>query len=155
MKKSILFLSLLCSVSVMADRLTIVHSNSEADRTLNIATIGQWVFFDDNRLQLTDHSGVLLADEYLDDIRKITFSDDGSTPTAIDNAQSGTISVYPNPTQDLLCVQGVEGDTTLRIYSATGQLLTTAQGTQISVGDLPAGTYLLQVGVQVIRFNKQ
>lgn len=145
---------MLCSLTVMADTLTIVHNNSEADQKLDIATIGKWVF-DDNRVQLIGYNGVQLAEEYLENIRKITFSEGGSTPTAIDNAQSGTICVYPNPTHDVLCVRGVESDATLRIYSTMGQLLTTAQGTQIFVSDLPAGTYLLQIGVQVIRFNKQ
>ncbi len=154
MKKFILFVSLLCSLPIMADRLTIHHYYGDT-RTADIATIGKMIFVDDY-LQLIDHSGYRLGEvESMEYIRKITFTEETPTPTATDNAQSHTLVVYPNPTHDVLCVQGVEDNATLRVYSAQGQLLTTVQGTQIYVSDLPAGTYLLQVGVQVIRFVKQ
>ncbi len=153
-KKFILFVSLLCSLPLIADRLTI-HYYSGSERSENIATIGKMVF-DGDEVQLFDYSGNLLGSaENMENIRKITFTEEAPTPTATDNAQGNTLAVYPNPTHDVLCVQGVEDDATLRIYSTKGQLLTTAQGTQVSVSDLPAGTYLLQVGAQVIRFVKQ
>ena len=52
-------------------------------------------------------------------------------------------------------MQGMPDDTTLRVYSTTGQLLITAEGTQINVSHLPQGTYLLQLGTQVMRFVKE
>ena len=90
-----------------------------------------------------------------ENIIKITFSETSPVPTSIDGARSGTVIVYPNPTHEMLCVQGVPDDITLRVYSTTGQLLTTAQGTKIDVSHLPQGTYLLQLGTQVIRFMKE
>ena len=154
MKKFILFVSLLCSLPIMADRLTI-HRYLGDNRTADIATIGKMIFVD-NDLQLIDHSGYQLGEvEAMENVRKITFTEEPPTPTATDNAQGNKLVVYPNPTHDVLCVQGVEDNATLRIYSIEGQLLTTVQGTHIFVSDLPAGTYLLQVGVQVIRFVKQ
>ncbi len=153
-RKILLFALLLYGLPMMADRLTIEHRYFGADRTEDIVTIGKWVFADD-RVQLIDHSGYLLGEEYMENIRRITFTEEAPTPTATDDTESNTLCVYPNPTHNILCIQGVEGNTTLRIYSTVGQLVTTAQGTQISVSDLPAGTYLLQVGMQVIRFVKQ
>ena len=50
---------------------------------------------------------------------------------------------------------GVPDDATLRVYSIDGELLATAQGTQIDVNHLPNGTYLLQIGTQVMRFIKE
>lgn len=153
-KPLIVWVCLLCGLPLMADRLTIEHRYFGADRTEDIAAIGKWVFADD-RVQLLDHSGYLLGEEYMENVRRITFTEEAPTPTATDNAQSNTLCVYPNPMHDMLCVRGAGDNTTLRIYSVAGQLVTTAQGTQISVSDLPAGTYLLQVGVQVVRFTKQ
>ena len=138
----------------MADRLIVEHRYFGADRTEDIAAIGKWVFVDD-RVQLIDHNGYLLGEEYMGNIVKITFSETSPVPTSTDEAQSGTVIVYPNPTHEMLCVQGVPDDITLRVYSTTGQLLTTAQGTQINVSYLPQGTYLLQIEAQVIRFIKE
>mgnify|MGYP002521356641 FL=1 len=138
----------------MADRLVVEHRDASADCTEDIAAIGKWVFVN-NRIQLLDHNGYLLGEEYMENIIKITFSETSPVPTSTDEAQSGTVIVYPNPTHEMLCVQGVPDDITLRVYSTTGQLLTTAQGTQINVGHLPCGTYLLQIGTQVLRFIKE
>ncbi len=160
-KRFILFVCLLCSFPLMADRLTVQHRYFGDDRTEDIAAIGKWVFVDD-RVRLIDHNGYLLGEEYMENIVKITFSETSPVPTSTDEAllaqpdtQHGTVIVYPNPTHEMLCVQGVPDDITLRVYSTTGQLLATAQGTQIDVSHLPQGTYLLQLGIQVIRFVKE
>ena len=164
-KRFILFACLLCSFPLMADRLVVEHRDASADYKEDIAAIGKWVFVN-NRIQLLDHEGYLLGEEYMENIVKITFSETSPVPTSTDEAllaqpdtqpgtQPGTVIVYPNPTHEMLCVQGVPDDTTLRVYSTTGQLLTTAQGTQINVGHLPCGTYLLQIGTQVLRFIKE
>ncbi len=153
-KRFILFVCLLCSFPLMADRLTVQHRYFGTDRTEDIAAIGKWVFVDD-RVQLLDHNGYLLGEEYMENIIKITFSNTPPVPTSTDEAQPGTVIVYPNPTHEMLCVQGVPDDITLRVYSTTGQLLATAHGTQIDVSQLPQGTYLLQLGTQVIRFIKE
>ena len=154
MKKVTLFLCLLCCMPLMADRLTVQHKYFGTDRTEDIDAIGKWVFVDD-RVRLIDHNGYLLGEEYMENIIKITFSETSPVPTSTDEAQHGTVIVYPNPTHEMLCVQGVPDDITLRVYSTTGQLLATAQGTQIDVSHLPQGTYLLQLGIQVIRFVKE
>ncbi len=138
----------------MADRLIVEHRYFGADRTEDITAIGKWVFVDD-RIRLIDHEGYLLGEEYMENIIKITFSSTPPVPTATDDAQPGTVIVYPNPTHEVLCVQGIPDDATLRVYSTTGQLLVTAQGTQINVSQLPQGTYLLQIGTQVMRFFKE
>ena len=153
-KRFILFVCLLCSVPLMADRLIVEHRYFGADRMEDIAAIGKWVFIDD-RIQLIDHEGYLLGEEYMENIIKITFSNTPPVPTAADEAQPGMVIVYPNPTHEVLCVQGIPADATLRVYSTTGQLLATVQGTQIDVSHLPCGTYLLQIGTQVLRFVKE
>ena len=153
-KRFILFVPLLCCLPLMADYIAVQHQDGSANRVQDIATIGKWVFVGDN-LQLLDHAGNLLGEEPVNNITKIYFTDHAPDPTSVDAVQSSAVFIYPNPTHEVLCVQGADTNTILRIYSAEGQLVTTAQGTHIAVGNLPDGTYLLQIGTQVLRFIKQ
>lgn len=145
----ILICALLCSLQATALHLVIEH-RSGADLWQDIAIIGKWVFVEDE-LQLLDKSGAVLATESLAEIKKITFS---ASTTDTENVQSNAILVYPNPTQDVLMIQGVESQT-LRVYDLQGRLLSATNGTQVDVEHLADGTYLLQVGTQVIRFIKK
>lgn len=116
----------------------------------DIAAIGKLIFVGKD-LQLISHDGAMLAQEPITEIRKIIFS----TTTALENVESSnSILVYPNPTQDLLLINGIEAQL-LRVFDMQGRLLVTENGTQINVSSLPIGTYLLQVGTHVVRFIKQ
>jgi hypothetical protein len=130
----------------------VVERYAGAEMVQDIALIGKWVFVDTD-LQLLDKQGNVLATEPLANVRKIVFSNE-SINTALEKVEQGTIVVYPNPSQDILYIQGIE-EQTLRIFNMQGNMLQTTVGTQVSVSDLPVGTYLLQIGTQVIRFIKQ
>jgi hypothetical protein len=130
----------------------VVERYAGAEMVQDIALIGKWVFVDTD-LQLLDKQGNVLATEPLANVRKIVFSNE-SINTALEKVDQGTIVVYPNPSQDILYIQGIE-EQTLRIFNMQGNMLQTTVGTQVSVSDLPVGTYLLQIGTQVIRFMKQ
>ena len=149
MKKFILFLTFVCSVQMMAISLVVEH-RSGADLLQDVAAIGKWVYESDN-LQLLDKQGNVLATEPLANVKKITFSEEGS---AIEEVQINSIIVYPNPTQDVLMIQGIEAQA-LRVYDLQGRLLVQENGTQVSVSNLAEGTYLLQIGTQVVRFIKK
>ena len=92
--------------------------------------------------------------EPIAEVQQITFAPTPSHPTAVEGATASGIILYPNPTQDRLVVQGAEGQT-LRVYDLQGRLLKQAEGTEVQVEDLANGTYLLQIGTQVVRFIKQ
>ncbi len=145
----ILICALLCSLQASALHLVIEHRSGE-DLSQDIAIIGKWVFVEDE-LQLLDKSGAVLATESLAEIKKITFF---ASTTDTENVQSNAILVYPNPTQEVLMIQGVESQT-LRVYDLQGRLLIATNGAQVDVEHLADGTYLLQVGTQVIRFIKK
>ena len=153
MKQKIVLLAfaILCGMNVLATNL-VIERYAGAEMVQDIAVIGKWVFVDTN-LQLLDKEGNILATEPLDNVRKIVFSNESIT-TALENVENGTIIVYPNPTQDVLHIQGIEAQT-LRVFNMQGSMLQTTVDTQVSVSDLPVGTYLLQIGTQVIRFIKQ
>ena len=70
------------------------------------------------------------------------------------DVQPSNIVVYPNPTQDVLMIQGIEAQA-LRVYDLQGRMLLQQEGTQIGVSQLSEGTYLLQIGTQVVRFIKK
>lgn len=151
MKKTILLslMALICGVQVMATSLVIERA-SGADMLQDIALIGKWVFVGSD-LQLLDKSGNVLASEPIANVRKITFT---QSSTAVENVTEAEILVYPNPTQDMLYINGIEAQT-LRVYDLQGHMVVTTVGTEVNVAPLSMGTYLLQVGTQVVRFIKQ
>lgn len=151
MKKIFLFFAFLCSLQVMALNLVVEH-RSGAELLQDIALIGKWVYVGDD-LQLLDRAGNVLATEPLANIKKITFSVSGSM-TSVEDVQPSNIVVYPNPTQDVLMIQGIEAQA-LRVYDLQGRMLLQQEGTQIGVSQLSEGTYLLQIGTQVVRFIKK
>lgn len=151
MKKIFLFFAFVCSLQVMALNLVVEH-RSGAELLQDIALIGKWVYVGDD-LQLLDKAGNVLATEPLANIKKITFAISGAQ-TAVEDVPSSNIVVYPNPTQDVLMIQGIEAQA-LRVYDLQGRMLLQAEGTQVGVGQLTEGTYLLQIGTQVVRFIKK
>ena len=129
----------------------VIEPRSGAEVLQDIATIGKLVFEGEN-IQLLDKDGNILATEPIANVKKICFTP--PTNTDVNDTLVNTILVYPNPTQDVLMIQGAESQT-LRVYNLQGSLLLTQWGNQISVGNLPDGTYLLQIGTQVVRFIKR
>ena len=122
---------------------------------MNSRLSAEWLFVDRDLL-LIDKEGNLLASEPVLNIRKIVFLE-GNDATGNSSPLSKTdnaIMVYPNPTKDILHIEGAE-DHTIRIYNTQGLLLKKATGKQINVSNLHTGTYLLQIGTQVVRFIKQ
>ena len=153
MKKWLFLCLAAVAISVQAMATNLVLSRSSGTQLLqDIAAIGKVVFVGDD-LQLLAHDGSVLAQEPIAEVQQITFAD-GSEPTSVEGATASGIILYPNPTQDRLVVQGAEGQT-LRVYDLQGRLLKQAEGTEVQVEDLANGTYLLQIGTQVVRFIKQ
>lgn len=148
--KITLIFAILCSMQMMATNL-VVQTSDGAQQLHDIALIGKWVFVGD-KIQLLDKAGTVLATEQIANIRKITFS--ATSSTAVENVEKNTIVVYPNPTKDILYVKGIESQT-LRVYDLQGRVLQEEHGNQLTVSNLSPGTYLLQIGTQVVRFIKQ
>ena len=146
----ILICVILCSLQTMATNL-VLEQRSGAEVLQDIARIGKLIFVEEN-IQLLDKDGNILATEPIANVKKICFTP--PTNTNVNDTLVNTILVYPNPTQDVLMIHGAESQT-LRVYNLQGNLLLTQWGNQISVGNLPDGTYLLQIGTQVVRFIKR
>jgi hypothetical protein len=70
-----------------------------------------------------------------------------------------TISVFPNPVKTYLTVSGANKGLTINLLDLNGTLLQNIlmqdSATNIDVSALKQGTYLLQIGKQVVKFIKQ
>lgn len=85
------------------------------------------------RLKQLDHSGVFSYSP----VRRVWFGADKG------------IKVYPNPTQAVVFIAGLEGNYNIHLYNAMGSLVLSAQSagdkTQISLEHLASGTYTLYI----------
>ena len=81
--------------------------------------------------------------------------------TGVDEDGFETINLYPNPANDRIHIEGLEGEHEIQIYNAFGMLVmtTTLQGdSEINISDLPTGYYLMRIdnrrAVKFIKENK-
>lgn len=158
MKRKILFLAFVFGIHFpmfAQDQIRVEFLNGP-DYYSAISTIGRMTV-SDNVLRIYAHDGQLLTERILSGVDKITFGDNGSV-TAIPEEVEASLHVYPNPTQEVLFVDGVANDAVVRLFSVDGRLLETVhaegQQVQMQVVRLPRGIYLLQVGTDIIRFIK-
>lgn len=147
---------LLLAVMVTAQTQMKVLLLAGAEQQYAIAQIGK-ITFVENVMFLHGEDGILLGATPVDEVDKIVFAD--SEIDALSQQTSATLRVFPNPTQQILFVSGLTGNQIVRIYSLHGQLLQSANvmdgEAQIPVEGLQCGTYLLQVGAQVLKFIKE
>lgn len=123
----------------------------------SLAQIGKIVLGEDNMV-LYNKSGAEIGSTPYEQIDKIVFYEDESM-AGIDDVASSAIQVIIDQAQENILVKGISGNQTIRIFSVSGQLLhsvATAGGeASLYVGGLQNGTYLLQVGAQVMKFIKE
>ena len=78
--------------------------------------------------------------------------------TGVDENGVGLIRLYPNPANDKIRIEGIEGHTTAQIYNAFGILVKTLDidgDDEIGIGELSAGLYILRIGGHAMRFMKE
>lgn len=70
-----------------------------------------------------------------------------SIPSAISEHPLPTLSIFPNPAQDVLWIHGTSGNRTALIHAADGRLVSRARITDagIDIGQLPVGFYVLHL----------
>lgn len=73
-----------------------------------------------------------------------------STPSAISDATTPGLSIYPNPTAGWVQLKGVPAGSPYKLYNAVGRLVqqnaVPASGRLLLASHLPGGLYLLQAG---------
>ena len=69
------------------------------------------------------------------------------------------VSLYPNPANDIIRIEGLEGEHEISIYNAMGVRVMTSvmdNGQEIGISDLPVGLYLIRIdGRHTMRFIKE
>ena len=65
------------------------------------------------------------------------------------------ITIYPNPTTELLYIEGADVETEYSVYSMTGQEVLRGEGDVINVSDLSFGTYILRTPNKDLKFIVQ
>jgi hypothetical protein len=100
----------------------------------------------------TDNPKEVIVDE---DIVLVAFFEFNS----VDENGTGTVSLYPNPANEKLYIEGLEEGGEISIYNALGMKVQTAtlQGdAEINISDLPSGLYLVRMGDQrTLKFIKR
>jgi hypothetical protein len=83
----------------------------------------------------------------------------GSNFASVEENKTPLISIYPNPTSDIIQINGVEAESIYVCYSVTGELLFTGSSSRIDVSSLQPGTYFVQIStsdnVVTVPFIKQ
>lgn len=161
MKKGLLFLFLICSMQMMATLSLVVKplSGNECVEALN--AVGKIVYSGDS-LYLYDATQTLVYADLLAYVQHVRFSEEVSqNPTDLENVQNESsmqLLVFPNPTEDILCIRNASANT-VRIYTASGQLMqiaTVENGeTNLSISPYPSGSYLLLCGKEVFQVLKK
>ena len=78
--------------------------------------------------------------------------------TSVDEDGFETISLYPNPADDKIRIEGLEGQHEIQIYNAYGMLVKTANidgDSEIDLSNLSAGYYFLRVEGHTMKFVKE
>ena len=130
---------------------------SGKELSTDLGSIGRLAFTPDS-VYLISHQGDTIGKEARGKIQHIRFAD--QTHSALSATQgTGDLAVYPNPAHTTLTIDGIMRETTVRIYSTNGALLTTANLSPscntLSVAHLTKGIYLLQINTQLLRLIKQ
>ena len=132
-----------------------IEKLSGAEEVSALATIGK-IVFDQKGLYLYDKTGAELGYTPFDQVGKIVFTS-STEPTTV--RQEERPSIEMSLRQETIFIRGIEGRQTVRIFNMGGQVLLSAVSqdgeAQLYVGGLQNGTYLLQVGAQVVKFLKQ
>lgn len=61
----------------------------------------------------------------------------------VDDIQKENIKVYPNPTTDIVSVQGVPNVNSIRVFNLQGKLLKETNASEINIEQFQSGTYLI------------
>ena len=77
--------------------------------------------------------------------------------TDVEENEAEKVSLYPNPANDIIHIEGLEGASEVLIYNTYGvrvKAMSLGGDGDINVSDLAAGLYLLRVNGHTMRFVK-
>ena len=155
-QKITLILLLFVAIAAKAETSLIVQPLIGDEQAQALSTIG-YVKVSPDSLFIYSHSDMLLGKNAIKNIRHIRYGEP-ATVTAIDDVNTASCHIYPNPTQDMLIIDNADSDKAF-IFDLNGRLLQTAaisgDHATINVTSLPQGDYILLLNTQTFKFIKQ
>mgnify|MGYP003293293033 FL=1 len=152
--KRVLILLFLCGLflNMQAVNITVIRLTGDAKEVQQVNAIqflpGQTIKCQLSNGESTEVTGV----------RKISFENNNFTAVE-DVVTPSTIRVYPNPTADMLIIDGVTAQQEIAIYSLNGAKVLSSQSQEgtntIHVSDLPNGVYLLHLSGETFKLIKE
>jgi Carbohydrate binding module (family 6)/Secretion system C-terminal sorting domain len=134
--------------------------NDTAIATIKVTTTNDWniyktISINNINLKAASNAVLRLTTTGGFNVDKLVFVRDGVNGVA--TQEEIVAKIYPNPVNNILTVQLINGDTpTLKVYSIDNRLLLTKKTTQLDVSTLSAGSYFLMVDdKQTTKFMKQ
>ena len=148
-----LFLMLFCGFCRAADVKVTPLSGQEAEFFLqNLSSIIFGRDINENaQIDFYANNDVLVKEFDVKSATKITFespSEEGIDDIATSNTG---ISIYPNPSVDVIHIVGLEKPQQVQLYNLNGQVVLTTTSANINVSPLSAGTYIMRVGKQCFK----
>ena len=150
------------SISAVANLSLVVKPLSGSECYVALSYIGKITYSGDS-IYVYDESKEVVFSDLCEKVQHIRFSEEQqpSTPTDVENLagnQTTQVIVYPNPTQELLCVKNTQAEV-VRLYSMTGRLMQTAKvqdgEAQLNVSTCPTGNYVLLCGNEAFKVIKK
>ena len=152
--KRVLILLFLCGLflNMQAVNITVIRLTGDAKEVQQVNAIqflpGQTIKCQLSNGESTEVTGV----------RKISFENNNFTAVE-DVLTPSTICVYPNPTADMLIIDGVTAQQEIAIYSLNGSKVLSTQSQEgtntLHVSDLPNGVYLLKLANETFKLIKE
>ncbi|MBO7316570.1 MAG: T9SS type A sorting domain-containing protein [Paludibacteraceae bacterium] len=147
--------------NVLADNTMRIEYMSSEEYKEKVSAIARWEIDGANeRFRLIGIDGTLLAERNLyDDIKQIVFYDDNGSTVELENVSDHSVTIFPNPTKEILHINGIKQGEVIRIFSLNGNVIvnekTENETLTLSVATLPNGIYLLQIGTEIVKFIKE
>lgn len=152
--KRVLILLFLCGLflNIQAVNITVIRLTGDAKEVQQVNAI-QFLPGQTIKCQLSNGESTELTG-----VRKISFENNDFT--AIEDVTTpSTIRVYPNPTADMLIIDGAAAEQEIAIYSLNGSKVLSAQSQEgtntIQVSELPNGVYLLLLSNETFKLIKE
>lgn len=115
--------------------------SARAFAIVDIYTIDK-IVFTDSELRFTIGANTVV--QYpLGDVRSIVFYD--GHPSALPTDTADHVSIYPNPSADIIHFRGEAEGYSYSIVNLTGAVVAQGFGLKADVSTLPAGTYIIKI----------
>jgi hypothetical protein len=139
-------------MNMQAVNITVIRMTGETSKLQQVRTI-QFLPGRSITCKLTNGESTELTG-----IRKISFENNDFTAVE-DVVSPSSVRVYPNPTADMLIIDGADAKQEIEIYSINGTKVLSAQSQEgtntIQVAQLPNGVYLLRLADETFKLIKE